>query len=324
VEYRPRLPWEGVNRTRIDPLRETAILLGGVAVVGGLILLLLGSALDLLLPHVPVSWEVHLFRAFSARHAEAPLADERLAPLQSLLDRLARHWPDNPYPLRIAIADEAQLNAFAVPGGMIIVTSGLLARADSENEVAFVLAHEIGHFAGRDHLRRLGRGLLFSWIVANFGGGVAPVDLVEQLAARGFDRQQEAAADRFALGLAEAEYGHLAGALAFFQRLPDATAGAAGEAAAYFSTHPVTRARLDNLRDLARTRGWPLSGPLQPLPPGLRQEPLPDDEQGEDQAVEGREKDRRGPQGRVIVRRDKLFEVAERHDSGPPIAGKNL
>ncbi|MGD2062642.1 MAG: M48 family metallopeptidase [Nitrospirota bacterium] len=323
VEFRPRLPREGVNRTRIDPLRETALLLGGVVVVGGLLLFLLGGALDLLLPHVPVSWEVRLFRPFSMKDAEAASDDERIPPLQSLLDRLASHWPDAPYPLRIAIADEAQPNAFAVPGGKIIVTSGLLARAESENEVAFVLAHEIGHFAGRDHLRRLGRALLFSWVVGNFGGGVAPADLVEQLAARGFDRQQEAAADRFALRLIQVEYGHVAGALDFLQRLPGSTAGAAGKVAAYLSTHPVTRVRLDDLQALAEERGWPLTGPLQPVPLGLRPEPLPDHEQGEHDAVESRDKDHRRPQRGVVVDRRELSEVAERHVAGPPVAGAN-
>jgi Zn-dependent protease with chaperone function len=324
VEFRPRLPREGVNRTPIDPLRETAVLLGGVVVVGGLILLLLGGILDLLLPHVPVSWEVRLFRPFSVAKAGAPPDDDRLSPLQSLLDRLASHWPDNPYPLSIAIADEARPNAFAVPGGLIIVTSGLLARAESENELAFVLAHEIGHFAGRDHLRRLGRGLLFSWVVGGFSSGVAPADLVEQLAARGFDRQQEAAADRFGLGLVQAVYGHVAGALDFFQRLPDATAGGAGDVAAYLSTHPVTRTRIDDLRDLAQQRGWPLTGPLQPVPAGLREEPPPDDEQGEYDAVNGRKKDHHRAQRGAVVPGNELFKEMERHRVQPPPAGRNL
>ena len=312
MDYRPRLPREGVNRTPIDPLRETAILLGGLAVVGALVLLVLGIVLDVLLPHVPVSWEVRLFRPLAASAGTEQAGDERIVVLQSLLDRLASHWAENPYPLHVDIVAAPQLNAFAVPGGTVVVTSGLLAQVASENELAFVLAHEIGHFAGRDHLRRLGRGLMFSWVVANFGGGVAPADLVEQLAARGFDRRQEAAADRFGLTLVEMEYGHVGGALDFFQRLPDATVGVAGDAAAYFSTHPVTRARIAELRAFARDRGWSLSGRLRALPPVLRDKPSPDHEQGEGEAVEGRQHDRRGPQGAAVVRHE-VFEGVEDH-----------
>lgn|GEM_PF-125800 len=320
MEFRSRVPREGVNRTPIHPLRESLVLLGGVVAVGALLLLLLGIALDLLLPHVPVGWEMRLFRPFRAPAQAEQGYDPRQQALQPLVDRLASHWPDNPYDLRVAVVEETRPNAFAVPGGAILVTTGLLNRAESENEVAFVLAHEIGHFAARDHLRRVGRGLLFTWAVTNFGGGVAPVDLVEQITTRGFDRQQEAAADRFGLALVQAVYGHVAGALDFFQRLPDATAGSAGDMAAYFSTHPVTRARLDELRALAHERGWPLTGPLQPLSPGLHQEAPPHHEQREGEAVEGRQRERGGPQGAVVVGGE-LFAGVEDHGPTPPSAG---
>jgi len=321
VEFRPRLPREGVNRTPIHPLRESLVLVAAVAAVGALVLFLLGIALDLLLPHVPVGCEIRLCHPLRVPvHAEQGGDDPRQQALQPLVDRLASHWPDNPYDLRVGLVEEGRANAFAVPGGAILVTTGLLARAQSENEVAFVMAHEIGHFAARDHLRRLGRGILFTWVVANLGGGTAPADLAERLTAHGFDRQQEEAADRFGLALVEAVYGHVAGALDFFQRLPDATLGSAGDMAAYLSTHPVTRARLDALRALARERGWPLSGPLQPLSPALHQEALPDHEQGEGQAIEGRHHDRAEPQGTVVVG-EEIFEGVEDHALPPPIAG---
>lgn len=320
MEYRPRLPREGVNRTPIHPLRESAVLLGGVVAVGALLLVVLGIALNLLLPHVSADCEMRLSRPFWAPGQAGQQGDPRHQALQPLVDRLAGHWSDNPYDLQVGLVEEPRPNAFAVPGGVILVTTGLLARTESENEVAFVLAHEIGHFAARDHLRRLGRGLLFAWVVGHFGGGVAPVDLVEQITARGFDRHQEAAADRFGLALVAALYGHVAGALDFFQRLPDATAGAAGDVAAYFSTHPVTRARLDGLRALARERGWPLTGPVQPLAPALHQEAVPDHEQGEGQAIEGRHDDPGRPQGAAVVG-DEIFEGVEDHLLPPPGAG---
>jgi len=320
VEYRPRLPREGVNRTPIHPLRESLVLVAGVAVVGALFLFVLGITLDVLLPHVPVGCEIRLSRPFRTPVDAERLDDPRQQALQPLVDRLASHWPENPYDLQAGIVQDSRPNAFAVPGGAILVTTGLLSRAESENEVAFILAHEIGHFASRDHLRRLGRGILFTWAVANFGGGVAPVDLVEQITARGFDRQQEAAADRFALALVQAVYGHVAGALDFFQRLPDAAAGSARDMAAYLSTHPVTRARLDALRALARERGWPLTGPVQPVPPGLHHEAPPHHEQGEGEAVEGRHRERDGSQGAVIVG-DEVFEGVKDHGATAPSAG---
>ena len=47
----------------------------------------------------------------------------------------------------------------ALPGGQIMVFSGLLKKVNLENELAMVLGHELGHYAHRDHLRGMGRGL---------------------------------------------------------------------------------------------------------------------------------------------------------------------
>jgi Zn-dependent protease with chaperone function len=183
---------------------------------------------------------------------------------------MARHWPENPYTLRVVIWEEDQPNALAFPGGLVVVTTGLLDRAGSENELAFVLGHELGHFRNRDHLRGLGRGIAFALIAAAIGGSGAGdaaklAALSQQLAARGFDRDQERDADRFGLELVAAEYGHVAGALAFFEQLEGPDDRGDAWLAAYLSTHPVHDERVDTLRDFAAERGFPSHGALRPL-----------------------------------------------------------
>jgi predicted Zn-dependent protease len=184
------------------------------------------------------------------------------------LQRLAARWPENPYELRLAVFDDAATNAFALPGGTIVVTRGLLDAAESENELAFVLGHEIGHFAARDHLRAIGRGLILSQVMRSLigsGAGDAVPALSAELASRGFARDQERDADAFALGLVAAEYGHVHGADHFFGRLPDAEADLGDRAVAWLATHPVSEARIEALRELARRRGYATSGPLAKL-----------------------------------------------------------
>ena len=73
--------------------------------------------------------------------------------LQTLLDRVALHWPESPYAFHAVVWEASQPNAFALPGGWVAVTTGLLEGAGSENELAFVLGHELGHFRG--HVRPL-------------------------------------------------------------------------------------------------------------------------------------------------------------------------
>ena len=74
-----------------------------------------------------------------------------------------------------------------------------------------MLAHELGHFAARDHLRGLGRGLTLGLLlqaIGGFGASDAVPTLASDLASRGFARDQERDADAFALDLVVAEYGH--------------------------------------------------------------------------------------------------------------------
>ena len=63
-----------------------------------------------------------------------------------------RIWPsfgEQPWDIRIFVADEAQINAFAIPGGIIVFHSGLIFAAETPEEVAAVLAHEIAHVTHR-------------------------------------------------------------------------------------------------------------------------------------------------------------------------------
>ena len=187
-----------------------------------------------------------------------------------MLQRLAAHWPDAPERLQVRVMQADDPNALALPGGAIVITRELLDRTQSENELAFVLAHELGHFRHRDHLRALGRRLLVGLVSAaasSLGNSSAtlPWTLGELLTLR-FDRAQESAADRFALDIVAAEYGHVNGATRFFERLPDADGSSRERASAWLASHPVTADRIDAMRAETTQRGFATQGALTPLP----------------------------------------------------------
>ncbi|MBW2494022.1 MAG: M48 family metallopeptidase, partial [Deltaproteobacteria bacterium] len=176
------------------------------------------------------------------------------------------------YAFEIAIWDTPEANAVALPGGVIALTRGLLENVESENELAFALGHELGHFRNRDHLRGLGRGVAFSLLLVavGIGGGGSAVEIASlagRFAQRGFDREQEIEADRFGLALLAAEYGHVSGAEAFFEHLPEPGGLDAG-LAGYFSTHPLHVDRIRALRETTDEMGWELRGARQ-LPSAL-------------------------------------------------------
>ena len=250
------------------PLAELGTLVLGIGLVGLGLLAVVWLAVEGAVRWLPVSLEE---RAFPGWSSEAPAS---LA-LDALVHRLAAHWPEHEYTLRIGVVEADEPNAFALPGGQLLVTSALLRQSESENELAFVIGHELGHLAGRDPLRALGRGLLASLTLAALGGaeGASVAATAAQLGERTFSREQESAADRFALALVAAEYGHVAGAADFLRRLPDAAeAGAATRAASWLATHPRSAERVAELRALAERNGWSTEGDLTPLPQGLHGE----------------------------------------------------
>jgi Zn-dependent protease with chaperone function len=271
MEYDGRLPEEGINTSPEHPLRELAVLIGGVIGVAVVFTVVAALSIDRLVPLLSPELEVRIFGSWLAPGDDAAAAEEsdpRTASVQMLLDRMAVHWPGHPYTFRVSVIDEAEPNALALPGGWIIVTDGLLDQAGSENELALVLGHELGHYHGRDHLRGLGRGVALSLVLSAMGNGGEVVlglaELASDVAGRSFDRDQESAADAFGLGLLHAEYGHVAGAEDFFAR--QARDGKTGETlGVYFSTHPLYRDRVEALERHARERGWGSEAALQPL-----------------------------------------------------------
>ena len=267
MRFEPRTPDETVNVSSQQPLKEAALLTLGLAALAALVALVVTHGVDLLAPRIPPQVEHRVFASLALDFAgqvddDAELAG-RVAQAQSLVDRLLGHWPEAPTRYRIGLLASTEPNAAAFPGGWILVTQGLLADVRTENELAFVLAHELGHFRNRDHLRRLGRGIVYGLALATLvrSGGPALdlATLVGELTTRGFDGEQETAADLFGLELVHAEYGHVASAVDFFERRGDEE-GRLDDRAIYLSTHPGSDDRANELREWALRRGWAVEG----------------------------------------------------------------
>ena len=99
----------------------------------------------------------------------------------------------------------ADFNAFALPGGHIYVFQGLIDRAQSPDEVAGVLAHEIGHVAHRDGTRTVlqaaGLSFLFGMMLGDFVGGGAVVIAAKTVVRSSYSRRVEASADIYSVVL---------------------------------------------------------------------------------------------------------------------------
>lgn len=258
MKFTPRELHGNVNVSPTHPLVELAWMVGGLLLIGLAILLTLNLSTDYVVSRLSPQHERWL-----GEHLTLPFPGEPSPALQTRLEKLLQSLPgDSPlrtHAFSVQIAEIPEVNAVALPGWRIVVFRGLLDKVGSENELAMVLAHELGHFAHRDHLRGLGRGLGITVLsLVLFGPDSSVSDAAGKLllnAGSHYSREQETAADRFGLELLVARYGHAGGATDFFRRFDEHD----GSRIPYLlASHPHPGDRIEELEELINSYGFPL------------------------------------------------------------------
>jgi beta-barrel assembly-enhancing protease len=173
---------------------------------------------------------------------------------------------DAKVPFTIKVVDTEEVNAFALPGGFFFVNSGLMLKADSEAELAGVMAHEIAHVAARHGTRQATRGQIaqLSTIPLIFMGGwtgygirqaasvLIPVGFLQ------FSRGFESEADMLGLQYMY-KTGYDPGAFVdFFEKIQSLEKKKPGTMSKIFSSHPPTGDRIEtaqkNIQELLKER----------------------------------------------------------------------
>ena len=166
----------------------------------------------------------------------------------------------SPYPFEFHVLRDTQtINAFALPGGQVFITAALLARLNSEAQLAGVLGHEVGHVVGRHGAEHLAKQQLGTALVNAVGVAASdnPNDArqaailaqaVNQLLSLRYGREDELESDRLGFRfMTEAGY-NPQGLVELMQILGSARQG--GAPPEFFSTHPNPANRVQRLKDL--------------------------------------------------------------------------
>ncbi len=172
--------------------------------------------------------------------------------------RLVAQLDKCPYTFHFQTNKDPEINAFAFPAGSIYVNTGLIDAAQSDDELAGVMAHEIGHVLHRDVLRAAVRrvGLLsFITIITGAGAGSETADnmanmlsMAEGLESLNYSRKQETAADIEGIKLVTlADYKGEA-FIDFFQRLEADKMTKDNAVLAIISSHPMNKERIATIR----------------------------------------------------------------------------
>jgi predicted Zn-dependent protease len=183
----------------------------------------------------------------------APLVDVPSAQRYvNLVGHTVAQRSEGGYKWRFGLLRTDSVNAFATPGGFVTVTAGLVKQLQNEDELAFVLAHEVAHVLRRHHYRVVLRQRLAETAAKNLqaatgdAGNSALSQASAQIYARGLDKNSEFEADRIGVELmTQAGYDPAAamGVLERLQRLK----GDDPRAELLFATHPSPAERLDTL-----------------------------------------------------------------------------
>ena len=256
-------------RRRLRPGVVGLAAAGAVALALGLYVWGIPALATVAAARVPVAWEVALGEATMARLA--PSSRRCLDPagqrgIDHVVAVLLRPLPTPRYPFRVIVVDHPMVNAFAGPGGLVVVFRGLLERADTPEELAGVLAHEIQHVLHRDTTRAIFREASTGILVAALAGDVSAAAAFGVQAARvlgdlRYSREAEQEADRDGLRMLRAARVDPRGMLAFFEALQKLE-GERPTGERYLSTHPATG---DRLRALAALAAQPSAEAALPL-----------------------------------------------------------
>jgi beta-barrel assembly-enhancing protease len=241
---------------------------GGLAVLAGLAYFTLNFAPQRFATLLPDQWtqrigtQMEASLADNAKRCHTPAGDAALA---IMVEHLAEGDPDMP-PIQIHVYNIPVMNAFTLPGGHIVMTRALIEKADSPEEVAGVLAHEMGHATHHDSeaqlVRITGLQILLS-VATGTSGGTNATSVAGLAAIMRSSREAERAADAYAVKTMTASNIDPIALGNFFRKmLADEGKSSGGTLSKFgdiFSTHPGTEERI---------------GEIKPLPQGAVVEPV--------------------------------------------------
>jgi beta-barrel assembly-enhancing protease len=240
----------------------------GLVVLGGYFGIRAAGALAL--HALPVSADVRIgdLALASIDKGGAPVVDPTLQQaLDRMVGRLAEHSGKKGFVFRVHVIESSTVNAFALPGGNLVVYTGLLRAADAPDQVAGVLGHEMAHVTQRHGMQRIAHALGLAAAVNVLLGDVSGLaalgaEMLKAGTLTSYGRDQERDADLEGVRLLHRAGIDPLGLSQFFATLEkEQPAGQLKAAVSWLSSHP----ELSERREAVRARVKAL-GPLKPRP----------------------------------------------------------
>ena len=153
---------------------------------------------------------------------------------------------DIPYDVNILVSSEEVANAYALPGGTIHITKGMLSQLKTQNELAFIIGHELGHFKNKDHLKGLGHSLVLLSLAMFIGDGYSILEHTFSVGGAKYSQSAELYADKVGLELLNCAYGSVTDATKTFERMGEGHT----DWEFFLASHPNFDTRVQKMQEL--------------------------------------------------------------------------
>ncbi|OUR99875.1 hypothetical protein A9Q84_02270 [Halobacteriovorax marinus] len=254
MKYSPKNLENEVNVGKGSPLKDFFKMLASTLVILSITFIIFELSINVLVKNIPDSFEEKLhnfvFKKFYASYQQ----NEKEKNVQIILNKLLEHSVLKTKEFQIKIIEDDSENALAHMGGRIVIHEKLLKETKTENSLALVLSHELGHYKYRHHLQGLGKAvIILSISLAANGSGDFFNDYISKALKFNIlrsNRDAEREADSFSIDLLHRSYGHFNGAFSFFERISKLSSESKvfGK---YFQTHPLPKERIVFLTELS-------------------------------------------------------------------------
>ncbi len=241
---------ENINVGSADDGKDFLILIGWVFALIIVVIFFFNSIAGYVIDCISLDTQTKIEKIFDSTTFGKNISDKKynmqlnkINYIKKRILKLDSRLQNKDLPAHIII--DKEINAMMYPNGSVAVTTGLLGLNPTDEELTFVLAHEIGHYSNKDHLKSISKQIFIVSLAIMLGQDVQVEKIVSGIAEVEFlshSRQQERAADLYASKALIKLYGSNDAAISFMKKLEKERKNK--EFLTYFSTHPSTEERI--------------------------------------------------------------------------------